>query len=128
MPTNLTIVHPEDFTRVTQTGTLDLDASRGLLREIVGSLKTTGVSTSSSICDRPRRVSVSPTRSCLNWAWRTARSLPSRAAESRCSVRLDEPADAEFFESVARGQGTNVRAFTEFEPATAWLVMRTAPV
>jgi len=36
-------VHREDFIRVTQIGTLDLDASRALHREIVGRLKTTGV-------------------------------------------------------------------------------------
>ena len=43
MPTNLTIVHPEDFIRVTQTGAVDIEASRELLREIVSRLKATGV-------------------------------------------------------------------------------------
>ena len=43
MPTDLTIVHPEDFIRATQTGALDLDASRELLRGIVSRLKAAGV-------------------------------------------------------------------------------------
>jgi len=37
---------------------------------------------------------------------------------------LDQQTDAEFFESVARLHGTDVRVFTSFEAAITWLAMR----
>ena len=37
---------------------------------------------------------------------------------------LDKQDDAEFFEGVARLEGANVRAFSDFENAVSWLIMR----
>jgi hypothetical protein len=39
-------------------------------------------------------------------------------------VPLDKQDDAEFFEGIARVEGANVRAFTDFESAISWLVIR----
>jgi hypothetical protein len=39
-------------------------------------------------------------------------------------VALDKQDDAEFFEGVARVEGTNVRAFSDFGSAISWLIMR----
>jgi hypothetical protein len=35
--------------------------------------------------------------------------------------------DARFFESVAVNRGVDIRAFTDFEQAITWLIMREAP-
>jgi hypothetical protein len=39
-------------------------------------------------------------------------------------VPLDKQNDAEFFESVARLEGANVKAFSDFDSAISWLILR----
>jgi len=124
MPTNLTIVHPEDFIRVTQTGAVDIEASRQLLREIVSRLKATGVH-HVLIDMRQTTPGVHLTKSEL-FELGVAFGTQPVLARGRVAllVRLGKEADAEFFESVARVHGTNVQAFTDFEPAITWLAIR----
>lgn len=113
MPTNLTIVHPEDFIRVTQTGAVDIEASRELLRDIVSRLKATGVH-HVLIDMRQTTPGVHLTKSEL-FELGVAFGTQPVLARGRVAllVRLDKEADAEFFESVARVHGTNVQAFTD---------------
>jgi hypothetical protein len=124
MPTSLTIVHPEDFIRATQTGAVDIDASRELLREIVSRLKATGVH-HVLIDMRQTTPGIHLTKSEL-FEVGVAFGTQPVLARGRIAllVRLDAGTDAEFFESVARVHGTNVRAFSEFEPAIAWVAMQ----
>jgi hypothetical protein len=39
-------------------------------------------------------------------------------------VPLDKQDDAQLFEDIARLEGANVRAFSDFESAITWLIMR----
>jgi hypothetical protein len=128
MPTDLTIVHPEDFIRVTQTGALDVEASRVLLREVVSRLRATGVQ--HVLVDMRQTAPEARLTKAELFELGVAFGTQSALARGRIAllVRLDEAADAEFFESVARMQGTNLHAFTEFEPAIMWLAMRERPV
>ena len=124
MPTSLTIVHPEEFIRATPVGAVDIDASRELLRSIVSTLKARGV----------RHVLIDMRETApgahlskgelfeLGIAFGTQSAL--ERGRIALLVRLDEESEAEFFESVARVHGANVRAFTQFEPAITWVALR----
>jgi hypothetical protein len=42
-------------------------------------------------------------------------------------VPPEEEADARFFETVSLNRGANLRAFTDFEKAITWLIMKEQP-
>ena len=60
------------------------------------------------------------------WKLSVAAGTQPALAQRRVAllVPLDKKNDAEFFESVARLEGTNVRAFSDFESAISWLILR----
>jgi hypothetical protein len=128
MPTNLTIVHPEDFVRATQTGAVDVVGSRELLRQIVSRLKATGVH--HVLIDLRQTTPGQHLSKSELFELGVAFGTQSALARGRIAllVSFDKEIDAEFFESVARVHGTNVRAFTEFESAITWLAMRESRV
>ncbi len=125
MPTEITIVHSEDFIRATPVGTVDMDASRELLRGIISTLKkTTGVHhVLIDLRETAPGIHLSKVELFeLGVAFAT-RVVPEHGRIALL-VSLDKEADAEFFESVARVHGAQVRAFIEFEPAVTWLALR----
>jgi hypothetical protein len=123
VPTNITIVQTRDFIRARPDGALDLEASRQLLLEVVSALHKAG---KHSVLIDTR--AAAPVRLSTTDLWNLGVAAGTQPALARGRVALlvplDKQDDAEFFESVARVEGANVRAFTDFESAISWLIMR----
>jgi hypothetical protein len=123
MPTNITIVQTADFIRAKPDGRLDLETSRKLLVEVVSALRTAGEH--NVLIDTRAAAPTHLSRADL-WTLGVAAGTQPALARGRVAllVPLDKQDDAEFFEDVARVEGANVRAFTDFESAISWLIMR----
>jgi hypothetical protein len=126
VPTNITIVHTQDFIRATPDGALDLAASRKILTDLVSMIRTAGAH--SVLIDTRGAESGRLSKSDL-FQLGVAVGTQSALTRGRLAllVPLDNKADAEFFEAVARLEGANLRAFAEFESAINWLIMREQP-
>jgi hypothetical protein len=123
VPTNITIVQTRDFIRARPDGALDLDASRALLVDVVAAIRRAGQDT--VLIDTR---AASPIRLSSTDLWTLGVAAGTQPALARARIALLVPADkqedAEFFENVARVEGANVRAFTDFESAISWLITR----
>ena len=123
MPTNIAIIHTRDFIRARPDGALDLEASRRLLVEVVSAMRSAGEH--NALIDTR---AVAPTRLSRDDLWKIGLAANTQPAlvQGRVAllVPLDKQDDAEFLEGVARLQGANVRAFSDFESAISWLMMR----
>lgn len=123
MPTNITIVHTRDFIRAQPDGSLDLDTSRKLLVDVVSAMRT--AEEHNVLIDTRATL---PARLSKNDLWNlgVAAGTQRVLAQGRVAllVPLDKQDDAEFFEAVARVEGANISAFTDFESAISWLIVR----
>ena len=123
MPTNIAIIQTRDFIRARPDGALDLDASRKLLVEVVSATRRAG---EHNVLVDTR--AAAPTRLSRTDLWKLAivSGTQPALAQGRVAllVPLDKKDDAEFFESVARLEGANVRAVSDFESAISWLILR----
>jgi hypothetical protein len=123
VPINIAIIQTRDFIRAKPDGALDLDASRKLLVEVVSAIRRAGehnvlIDTRAAAPNRLSRTDL--------WKLGVAAGTQPALAQRRVAlpVPLDKKDDAEFFESVARLEGANVRAFSDFESAISWLILR----
>jgi hypothetical protein len=123
VPTSIAIVQTGDFIRARPDGALDLEASRTLLVDVVSAIRRAGEH--NVLIDTRAAAPTRLTRSDL-WNLGVAAGTQPALARGRVAllVPLDKQDDAEFFESVARLAGANLRAFSDFESAISWLVMR----
>ena len=122
MPTNIAIIQTGDFIRAKPDGALDLEASRKVLVEVVSAIPRAG---EHNVLIDTR--AATPTRLSRNDLWTcVAAGTQPALAQSRVAllVPVDKQDDAEFFEDVARMEGANIRAFSDFETAISWLIMR----
>jgi hypothetical protein len=122
MPTNITVVHTRDFIRARSDGRLDLDASRKLLIDVVSAMRT---AQEQNVLIDTR--AAAPTRLSRNDLWKLGVAAGTQPALARARVALlvppDRQDDAAFFEGIARVEGANVRAFSDFESAITWVIM-----
>jgi hypothetical protein len=123
VPTNIAIVHTRDFIRARPDGALDLEASRTLLVDVVSAIRRAGehnvlIDTRAAAPTRLSRTDL--------WQLGVAAGTQPALAQSRVAllVPLDKQDDGEFFESIARLEGANVKAFSDFESAISWLILR----
>jgi hypothetical protein len=123
VPTSITVIQTADFIRARADGRLDLETSRKLLVEVVSAVRSAGEH--NVIIDTR---AAGPTRLAAADLWTLGIAAGTQPALARARVALLVPAekqdDAEFFENVARVEGVDVRAFTSFESAISWLIMR----
>jgi hypothetical protein len=123
MPTNIAIIHTSDFIRAKADGALDLEASRKLLVEVVSAMKSAG---EHNVLIDTR--AAAPTRLSRTDLWNLGVAAGTQPALVRGRVALlvplDKQDDAQLFEDIARLEGANVRAFSDFESAITWLIMR----
>lgn len=123
MPTNIKIIHTQDFIRAKPDGVLDLTASRNLLKDLVTESETAG-KYHVLVDTRGADVRLSTT-DIFNLGVAVA------AASARDKVALlvppGEQVNASFLETVSYNRGANLRAFTDFETAITWLIMKEQP-
>ena len=120
MPTNIKIIHSQDFIRATLEGQLDFEKSKRLLMELA--------STSAQLVDyeilidtRKAQLEMSVTN-----LWYMAVELSNLhkifARKTAVLCPLERFDHAEFFALCAKNRGLRVSAFTSFEDAIEWLI------
>jgi hypothetical protein len=101
---------------------LDLDVSRKLLVEVVSAIQSAG---EHHVLIDTR--AAAPTRLSRADLWQLGVAAGTQRALARGKVALlvplDKQYDAEFFGSIARLEGANLRAFSDFESAISWLIV-----
>jgi hypothetical protein len=123
VPTNITVVQTGDFIRAAPDGRLDLDTSRQLLVDVVSAMRA--ADEHNVLIDTRAAAPTLLSKTDL-WNLGVAAGTQPALARGRVAllVPLDKQDDAEFFEDVARVEGAKIRAFTGFESAISWLIIR----
>jgi len=122
MPTNIKIIQTQDFIRAAPDGALDVTASRDLLKDLVRKFDTAG-QYHVLVDTREAEVRLSD----IN-IFELGFALAAEPALAREKVALlvppEEKENAEYFETVGRNRGANLRVFTDFETAITWLILK----
>ena len=122
MPTNIKIIHAQDFIRAQPDGALDLTASRNLLKDLVAGLDTAG---KYHVLVDTRGADVRLSMTEIFELGEAVAAAPALAnTKFALLVPPEEKVDAGFLETVSRNRGANLRAFTDFETAITWLIMK----
>lgn len=122
MPTNIKIIHAQDFIRAQPDGVLDLTASRQLLKDLVTELDTSG---KYHVLVDTRGADVQLSTAEIYDLGVAVGAEPALAREKvALLVPPEEKLDAGFLETVSVNRGAHLGAFTEFEAAIAWLIMK----
>lgn len=125
MPTNIQIIHTQDFIRTAPNGALDLTASRDLLKDLVTQFDTAG---QYHVLVDTRGAEV---RLSIINIFELGVALAAEPALARQKVAILVPFEAkgkaEFFETVGINRGANLKVFTDFETAITWLIMKEQP-
>lgn len=125
MPMNIKIIQTEDFIRATPDGVLDLSASRDLLKQLVNEFDTAG---KYHVLVDTRGADVRLSMVDIHELGVAIAAEPVLAREKiALLVPPEEKIDAGFFETVSRNRGADLRAFTDFETAITWLIMKERP-
>ena len=122
MPVNLKVINTKDFIITTATGTLDFAASKQALLDILSHIKQPGEY--DVLVDTREAESLLS----INNLYQLGEALASAPMLRRSRICLLAPTGdidkVDFFETVAANRGVQIKAFTDFEQAIAWLVMR----
>jgi hypothetical protein len=122
VPTNIRIIHTQDFIRAKPGGVLDLTTSRNLLKDLATESGTAGKYLL-LIDTRGANVRLS-TLDIIELGRVVAAERALAGKKIALLVAPEETVDAVFFEAVTRSRGAYLRAFSEFESAITWLIMR----
>lgn len=119
MPTNVRVIHANDFIRATARGVLDLEESKKMLIAVASAA---GPMTTFEILLDVRKAQVSLSTTDL---WYLAAEFVELGKTFRHKTAVLCPSDgfnkAGFFETCAQNRGLNVRGFVSFEEAIMWL-------
>jgi hypothetical protein len=126
MPTNIKIIHTQDFIRAKPDGALDLTASRNLLKDLVTEFDPAG---KYNVLVDTRGADVRLSTYEIFELGVTVAAEPTLRGGKKLAflVPPEEKVNAEFFENVSQNRGANLRAFTDFETAITWLIMKEQP-
>ncbi len=121
MTVNVKIIHARDFIKTTATGILDFASSKQAIVDIASQIKQPGEY--DVLVDNREAIA----KLSITELFELGKALADCPALSRSRVGLVVPAramkQADFFETVAVNRGVQVRTFTNFDQAIAWLVM-----
>jgi hypothetical protein len=125
MPTDIRIIRTQDFIRAKPDGVLDLATSRDLLKDLAIESQKAG---KYLLLVDTRGANVHLSR-LDNVELGTAVAAEPALAGKKIALLVapEEQVDAVYFEAVTRSRGAYLRAFSEFESAIAWLIMRELP-
>ena len=122
MPVNVKVINPKDFVKLTATGTLDFTASVEALNDTISLIKTPG---EYEVLIDTRHAEVTLT---ITQLYELGNAIASHPAVYSSKIALlapmTEAEKAYFFETVALNRGIRISAFTDFEAAINWLVMK----
>ena len=122
MTVNINMVHPKDFIKTTVTGVLNFAVGKQALLAI------------ESLVDQPGEYQIlidarkADSVLSLVGIFELDKVMDSYSSFSRCKIALltspRDAKDAEFFYNTTANRGIRIRAFTNFEKAITWLIMK----
>jgi hypothetical protein len=122
MATNIKIIHSQDFIRAKPDGVLDLTTSRNLLKDLVSEFDTAG---KYQVLVDTRAADVLLSTTDIYELGSAVAAEPALLGEKiALLVSPEEKVNADFFATVSQNRGAEVRAFTDFETAITWLIMK----
>lgn len=125
MPVNVKVISTNDFIKTTATGVLDFAASKQAILDIASQIKKPG---EYEVLVDTRAAEAMLSIADLFELGETLANHPSlRLSKIGLLVQKSGADKAGFLETVAMNRGANIKAFTDFEQALTWLVMREIP-
>jgi len=122
MPVNVKIINAKDFIRTTVSGALDFAESKRAILDIASQIKQPG--------EYEVLIDIRGAEIILSIAdlFELAVALAGQSSLIDSKIGLLGPMSgvdqAQFFETVAQNRGARIRAFTDFEEAITWLILR----
>jgi hypothetical protein len=122
VPVNIKVIHTSDFIRTTVDGALDLPTSRQILLDIASMIRTPG---EFQILIDTRQAEVKFSTVDLFELGVAVANHPAVArSKTALLTSIGGAETARLLELVARNRGVLLKAFTSFEEAITWLVMK----
>ncbi len=122
MPVDIKIISPDDFIRTTVDGELDLKSSRELIMELAGLIRPPD---DCHVLIDTRKANAKLCPSDLFYIGDAVASYPTLARSKTAILSsMGEADNAKFVELVAQNRGARLKAFTSFEDAINWLILR----
>ncbi len=122
MPVNVKVINTKDFIKTTATGILDFAASKQAILDIASRIKSPG---EYEVLMDTREAEAVLSVTDLYRLGEALSNHPSLCQSKICLLTpREERENADFLETVAVNRGVQIRAFTDFEQAMTWLVMR----
>jgi hypothetical protein len=122
MPVNIKVINTRDFIKSTATGVLDLAASKHALLEIISQIERPGEY--ELLIDTREAQAVLSVIDVFELGEALANEPSLRRSRIGILAPMSDADQAAFFETVAVNRGVNIKAFTDFERAITWLIMR----
>jgi hypothetical protein len=122
MPVNVKVISTKDFIRATPTGTGDFAASKQALLDIASRITKPGEF--EVLIDTRESEMILSTMEIHKLGVILANHPSLRRSKIGILGPMNRVDDASFFETVAGNRGASVKAFTDFEQASTWLIMR----
>jgi hypothetical protein len=122
MPVNVKVINAREFIRTTVSGALDLAESKRGMLDLASHIKQPG--------EYEVLIDVRGAETILSIAdlYELAVALAGQPALIGSKIGILGPMSgmdkAQFFETVAQNRGARIKAFTDFEEAITWLVLR----
>lgn len=125
MPVSLKVVRTRDFIKTTATGVLDLAASKEALLGVLSEIRQSGQY--EVLVDTREAEVLLSIADIYELGEAMASCLALRRSKICLLVTKGRITDADFLEKVAYNRGVQIKAFSDFEQAITWLVMREEP-
>ena len=122
MPVNVKVINAKEFIRTTVSGALDFAESKRGILDIAAQIKQPG--------EYEVLVDIRGAETILSIAdlYELAVALAGQSSLIDSKIGILGPMSgvdkAQFFETVAQNRGARIRAFTDFEEAITWLILR----
>lgn len=122
MPINVKVIHAKEFIRSTVSGALDFAESQRAILDLAAQIKQIG--------EYEVLIDIRGAETILSITnlYELAVALAGQSSLIDSKIALLGPLSgmdqAYFFETVAQNRGARIRAFTNFEEAITWLVLR----
>ena len=124
MPVNIKVIHPKDFIKTTITGVLDFAASKQALLDIASQIQQAG---EYEILVDTRKAEIGLSVTDIFELGKALAAHPSlRRSKIAFLTSISDAQQANFLGTVITNRALGAKAFTDFEAAITWLVMREA--
>jgi hypothetical protein len=125
MPVNVKVIRTQDFVKASAMGVLDFSASKQALLDIASQISRAGEY--EVLLDTRGAEVVLSTTDIYDLGVALANHPSMRQSKIGLLAPMSDVDNARFLETVAQNRGVTIRAFTDFEQAITWLVMREPP-